>query len=88
MYNYNMSKKYLILGGAFGIIAPFIGIFLGLQVSVALGNILAFPVIGLAYLTGHPFGMWHPLMMVLAIVLSVFVWALIFGFVAKLIKKD
>ena len=83
-----MNKKSLILGGTFGLIAPFVGLFLGLQVSVIIGNILAFPVIGLAYLTGQPFGMWHPLMMVLAIVLSVVTWALIFSFIAKLVKKD
>lgn len=82
-----MSKKALIWGGIFGLLAPFIGIFLGLQVSTTLGNILAFPVIGLSYATGVPFGMWHWSMLLLAVALSVVLWALIFALVAKLFRK-
>ena len=87
-YGVVMSKKALIIGGVFGLISPFIGIFMGLQVSTILGNIFAFPVIGLAYATGQPFGMWHPTLMVVAVILSVIVWALIFAVVARLFMRQ
>lgn len=82
-----MSKKALIWGGLFGLVAPFVGIFFGLQVSTTLGNILAFPVIVLAYVTGTPLGMWHPALMFAAVALSVVLFALIFALAAKLFRK-
>jgi hypothetical protein len=82
-----MNKKAFIWGGLFGLIAPFIGIFLGLQVSTLLGNIFAFPLIGIAYMTGQPFGMWHPALMIGAAILSIVVWALIFGIIARLFRR-
>lgn len=82
-----MNKKCLIWGGLFGLIAPFIGIFAGLQISTTVGNILAFPIIGLSALTGVPFGMWGAGMMLFAFALSVVVWALIFSLIAKLFTK-
>ena len=82
-----MSKKALVWGGVFGLIAPFIGIFLGLQVSTLAGNILAFPIIGLSYLTGEPFGFWSTGTMVGAFAFSVVVWALIFALLARLFTR-
>lgn len=82
-----MNRKALALGGIFGLIAPFVGIFMGLQVSVILGNILALPVIGLVYVTGTPFGMWSPALMIAAVVLSIVLWALIFALIARLLGR-
>ena len=79
-----MKKKTLVWGAAFGLVAPLVGIFVGLQVSVWLGNILAFPLVGLSYLTGQPFGMWSVWMLLLSLGLSMAAWALIFGVVARL----
>jgi ABC-type dipeptide/oligopeptide/nickel transport system permease subunit len=82
-----MKKSWLIAGGIFGLVAPFIGMFFGLQVSTVLGNILAFPVIALVYITGTPFGFWGGGLYVLAITLSIVAWALIFG-VASTLRKS
>ena len=82
-----MRKRIYILGIALGLIVPYIGIFAGLQVSVTLGNILAFPIITVAYVTGTPFGMWHPALWLLAAVLSIVVWTVIVAIVDRLLKK-
>ena len=82
-----MNKKLLISGGVFGLIAPIIGMFFGLQVSTVLGTIFAFPVIALVYVTGQPFGYWGGGMMVLAFALSAVAWALIFWLVGKFVFK-
>lgn len=82
-----MNKKALIAGGIVGLILPFIGIFLGLQVSVTLGNILAFPVVALAAILDKPFGTWPLPLLIFSFVLSSAVWALIFGFASKLLAK-
>lgn len=81
-----MSKKALIWGGVFGLVAPFIGLFVGLQVSPMLANILMFPIIGLAAVSGGWFGQ-NPSIFLVGIVLSVVVWALVFGIVAKFLKR-
>ena len=82
-----MSKIALFVGGVWGIIAPFAGIFFGLQVSSVVGNVLAFPVVALVYLTGTPFGMWDSWQLVVALTASVVIWAFIFGFAAKLLAQ-
>ena len=81
-----MNKKALIWGGVFGLVAPFIGLFVGLQVSPMLANILMFPIIGLAAVSGGSFGQ-NPAILLVGVVLSVVVWALIFGIVAKFLKR-
>lgn len=82
-----MSKKALVWGGLFGLVAPFIGMFLGLQVSAIAGNILTFPLVGLSYVTGQPLGAWGAGLKVVALLSSVLVWAVIFGIAGKLIKR-
>jgi hypothetical protein len=79
-----MSKKALISGGVFGLVAPFIGIFFGLQVSVVVGNILAWPVVGLVYLTGSPFGEWGVGLMIAAVAISIVAWAIVFALIAMM----
>ena len=82
-----MKMKPLLWGVLFGLIAPFAGIFAGLQISAALGNILAFPVILLMLITESPFGAWGIPTMAFAILLSVVLWALIFGGISMLISQ-
>ncbi|WP_185967249.1 hypothetical protein [Legionella israelensis] len=83
-----MNKKVLLYGAVFGLISPIIGISAGLQISPVLGNILAFPVIILAYLTDKPFGTWGPSLILLAACLSVFIWTLLFGFISRIFTQS
>lgn len=48
--------KILVFGFIFGIITPFISIFIGLQLSPTLANILMFPILILGYFFEEPFG--------------------------------
>lgn len=82
-----MNKKALIWGGVVGLAAPIVGLFVGLQVSPAVANVLLFPIIGLSFVVGTPFGMWSPALMLVGLALSVVVWALLFGIVAMLLKR-
>jgi len=74
----NDNKKALLWGGVFGLVAPFVGVFVGLQVSPMVANVLMFPVLAMSVMLGSPFGMWSPALMLVALVLSVIVWALVF----------
>ncbi len=78
--------KSIIFGAIFGLIAPFIGLFAGLQVSVVLGSILTFP-LGLLYqITGTPIGMMSAGLLILGWLVSILVWAAIFYGVSRLIQ--
>lgn len=82
-----MERKALIVGGIFGLIAPFVGLIFGLQISILIGNILAFPIIIMVMMTGIPIGKWHPIFMLVALGVSIVTWVCIFGLVAKLIHN-
>lgn len=73
-----MKKKSILIGGVFGAVAPFFGIFLGLQVSTVLGNIFTAPFILLVVITDTPIGMMSDGMKWLGILLSAVLWAGIF----------
>lgn len=77
----------VVLGVLFGLVVPFLGVFLGLQVSTALGNILAFPVIAIVYITDTPFGMWSGWQFAVAAVLSVVLWTAFFALIGKLFGR-
>ena len=83
----NNNKKALMWGGVFGLVAPFVGMFVGLQVSPMVANVLMFPIIAMAAGLNSPFGMWSPALMLAALVLSVIVWALVFAAVDMLVKR-
>ena len=83
----NDNKKALLWGGVFGLVAPFVGVFVGLQVSPMVANVLMFPVLAMSVMLGSPFGMWSPALMLVALVLSVIVWALVFAAVDMLVKR-
>jgi len=76
-----------VWGGVFGLVAPFVGMFVGLQVSPMVANVLMFPVIAMAAVLNSPFGMWSPALMLAALVLSVIAWALVFAAVGTLLKQ-
>lgn len=83
----NNNKKALIWGGVFGFAAPFIGIFIGLQVSPTIANVLMFPVLILSELLSSPFGAWSPGLMLAGLILSVVTWAVVFAVVGGLVKR-
>ena len=57
---------------------PLVGLFVGLQVSVPLGNVLMAPIIGLVMLTGQPMGMMTNEFRLVAWLISGLFWALVF----------
>ena len=83
----NNNKKALIWGGVFGLAAPFIGLFVGLQVSATVANVLMFPVLILSEVLNAPFGMWSPGLMFTGLFVSIVVWALVFAAVSALVKQ-
>jgi hypothetical protein len=83
-----MKKKTYIFGILFGVLVPFIGIFVGLQISTTLGNILTFPVVAVSFITGTPFGMWNPTMWLLATVFSIAIWTAIFFIISKALNTQ
>lgn len=76
-------KTALLIGAAFGLLAPFIGMFVGLQISPVVANILMWPILGLAFLLGTPFGGWSGGMILFALAVSVAMWALVFVVVSS-----
>jgi hypothetical protein len=74
-----MGNRTYVLGALFGLIVPSIGIFVGLQVSTTVGNILAFPFIFVSLITGITLGMWSPVIWMAAIIVSIAIWTGIFA---------
>ena len=85
-YTRNMRMRVAILGVLFGLLMPAVGIFVGLQVSTTLGNVLAFPVIAVVSITGVPFGMWSAWHILIAALLSICIWTVIFSLLDKLLR--
>lgn len=83
-----MNKKHLIFGAIFGLIAPALGLFAGLQVAPFLGTILMFPFIIVGAVTGDPFGEFSTAMKIISVILSIGLWALIFGFIGNFLGKS
>ncbi len=74
-------------GAVFGFLAPFIGMFVGLQISPIVADVLMFPIVGLAAVLGSPFGMWGMGLKLASLVLSIVAWAVVFMLISKLIKR-
>jgi hypothetical protein len=81
------QKKALLWGALFGLIAPFVGLVVGLQVSPTIANIVMFPIIALAAVLKSPFGMWSTELKIGGLVLSIVVWALLFAAVSRLLRR-
>lgn len=80
----HIHKNTVWLGLVLGIIVPFIGVFAGLQISATLGNILAFPLVAVAYASGVPFGEWGIMLFLTAAIFSIGIWTGIVHLVTKL----
>lgn len=79
-------KKTIIAGAVFGLIAPFVGIFIGLQVLPLFGTFLILPFVSLVLLTGIPIGNMGTALFVVGMVLSVIFWAVVFSGIGKLVR--
>jgi hypothetical protein len=80
------NKKAFFWGALFGLIAPIIGLFAGLQIAPIVGNILMFPFIIISHILDKPFGEFPTPLLVLSIVLSILAWGAIFSLIARLRK--
>lgn len=81
------NNKALTYGMIFGLIAPIIGLFAGLQLSSTLGNIFMFPFHIVGLFTDQPFGNWSTLLKIIGVLVSVISWGLLFYLISKLIKR-
>ncbi len=81
-----MTKKPLLAGCLFGLLAPPVGLFIGLQVSPAMANVLMFPVIIVGVFLDTPLGDMSAGLWVGMVVLSGIVWALLFAAGERLIR--
>jgi phosphotransferase system glucose/maltose/N-acetylglucosamine-specific IIC component len=70
-----MVTKPLLYKFLIGLILPFLGLFVGLQVSPWLANILMFPIIAVSALMDLPLGEMPSWMWVGMLLLSGIVWA-------------
>ena len=82
-----VRKRVYILGLLIGVVAPILGLFLGLQVSVILGNILAAPQILLSTIIGEPFGTLSTVLQIAGILISVAIWTVIIGAIDRIVTK-
>ena len=86
-----MSRKHLIYKCLFGLAAPFIGLFAGLQVSPLLGNVLMFPFIAVSALTDIPIGEMPGWLFGALVLLSGVAWAVLLsvpGFIRARLNKQ
>jgi len=82
-----VRKRVYILGIIIGIITPISGLFVGLQVSPVLGNILTAPLILLSLITGDALGNLSGVMRIVGILISIVLWTAIFALIDKLMQK-
>jgi len=69
--------KPLIFGFLFGLVAPVIGLFAGLQVSPFLGSLLMFPIMIASLASGIPYGRWGVSAQLGSLFLSGVFWAIV-----------
>jgi len=70
--------KSALYGFVFGLIAPVIGLFVGLQLSVAVANVLMWPVLLISLITNTPFGLMSVWLRLGAWIFSAIAWAAMF----------
>jgi len=71
-------------GAFFGVIAPFLGLFVGLQIVPFLGTILLFPSVLISKVSGQPLGDFSTSLMVFSFILSIIAWGGIFVLMGRL----
>ena len=79
--------KATLFGFLVGLLMPVFGLFIGLQVSPTLANIMLFPLLFLSDLTGIVFGNASGFQWLLFFLFSGVSWALLFFAVNRLIKS-
>lgn len=82
-----MRSRHVIIGFLFGLAAPFLGLFAGLQISVALGNVLMIPFIVVSTATGTPFGEMPGWLWALLTLVSGCLWAVVFAVATRFVTK-
>ncbi len=83
-----IKKRTYIFGILFGLVTPVVGIFAGLQISVMLGNILAFPFLVVSVFSGKPLGFWGLGLWLFSFVFSVVIWVYIFSLLEKILDSQ
>ena len=78
--------KPALWGFPFGLLMPIFGLFVGLQISPTLANIMLFPLVLLSDLTGIVFGKASGLQRILFILFSGATWSLVFFALSRLRK--
>ena len=78
--------KPALWGFLFGLLMPIFGLFVGLQISPTLANIMLFPMVLLSDLTGIVFGKASGLQRILFIFFSGATWSLVFFALSRLRK--
>ena len=81
------NKKAFVIGFIFGLIAPAIGLFLGLQIAPLLGNILIFPFLVISKIIDTPIGNWSLVLKIVGVIFSMIIWGLLFASASSLFKK-
>lgn len=82
-----MNRKHFTFGGLFGLLAPLLGLFAGLQVTPFLGNVLMFPFIIVGKILGQPLGEFSPIVTIICFIASIVAWGLIFAAIGALIQR-
>ena len=77
----------LLMGGVFGLFAPIIGVFLGLQVNTHLGTLFAAPLILVSLILDIPIGDFSLDLQILSLLLSVIIGAVLGAFTQCLLTK-
>lgn len=70
-------KKSTVFGAIFGLLAPPLGLFVGLQISTFWGNVLAFPFVIISKLTSIPLSDFPLYLKLLGWTISVLFWSLL-----------
>ncbi|WP_462137895.1 hypothetical protein [Candidatus Mycalebacterium sp.] len=78
--------KY-ILALAFAVLFIFFGVFAGLQISPAIGNVILFPFVLPAYLTDTGFGYFPGYIQLGLFILTVLFWSAVFIALINLKKR-
>lgn len=79
-------KKIFIIGAVFGVFASVFGLFVGLQLSPVLANILLFPLFIMGKILNQPLGNWSVFSRIIGLLFSMLMWGMVFVGVAKIIR--
>lgn len=75
---------YFLWGALFGMISPFIGLFVGSQVLPFFGTVLMFPIVLISQLVDKPFGEFSIGLMIISVLVSIVVWGIVLVLLGRL----